>query len=51
MVESVDIANNTVTIIEMGNPYVDFDFNRRDFFDVKNTILGYRIYRIPEYLP
>ena len=51
LVESVDIANNTVTIIEMGNPYVDFDFNRRDFFDVKNTILGYRIYRIPEYLP
>lgn len=51
LVESVDLANNTVTIIEMGNPSADYDFNRRDFFDVRNKIKGYRIYRMPEYLP
>ncbi|NLO51006.1 MAG: hypothetical protein GX103_07585, partial [Bacteroidales bacterium] len=50
MVESVNLAAGEVIILEMGNPSIPYgEFNRRNFFDVDNELLGYRIYRIPEY--
>ena len=50
MVESVNLAAGKVIILEMGNPSIsNGEFNRRNFFDVNNELLGYRIYRIPEY--